>query len=358
MPDKEAIEDQLQLLAAYRRTLIQYLKQQATIGTTYIQPGVTQGIHEARHHIKRIKNTLKGWGVDVEDWPDDEELPEEAPPRPIGGVALRSTASIWRYWPVTIAIAALIFMFLGTPNMPQSLIFAQVTPSPFATDSPLAQGKGFTGAPSIETSISPPQPSPQAIAMQIVVSSPEKLLAQPVPTDPPAAPPTTHPTLTNATPPNTPNEPPQQQPTTPPTLPIATAPATPTNPPAAAAPTTAPKLQIATAPPTSAPTSTPNSVPTLAGINVPSDAAQSGLRVVAVEPLSPAAQAGFRVGQILLSLNGQATQDVETARSIIAQNKGKSLSAIVMENSILLTIVVTPGDGDLGIDLCSVALCV
>ena len=39
MPDKEAIENQLQLLAVYRRTLVQYLKQQAMIGATYIQPG-------------------------------------------------------------------------------------------------------------------------------------------------------------------------------------------------------------------------------------------------------------------------------------------------------------------------------
>jgi S1-C subfamily serine protease len=99
-------------------------------------------------------------------------------------------------------------------------------------------------------------------------------------------------------------------------------------------------------------------MPTLVVINSPKDVAQSGLRVVAVDPLSPAAQAGFRVGQILLSLNGQATQDVETARSIIAQNQGKPIPAIVLDGSTLLTLVVTPRAGDLGIDLCSVALCV
>ena len=339
MPDKEAIENQLQLLAVYRRTLVQYLKQQAMIGTTYIQPGVTQGIHEARQHIKRIKNTLKSWGVDVEDWPDDEELPEEMPPRTIRSVTLRSTPSSWRYWPIMIGIVAVMLIFLGIFIISRSLLLTQVSASPPATDSLFTPAKGFTIVPSPDTLISSPQQSPQTIAIQLVVSSPEKVPAQVALTDlPTAAPPTVSPTL-----------------------PVATAQAAPTAPPAtappAAPPTIPPTVAIAATHSTLVPTSTPTNMPTLAGVNLPPDAAQSGLRIVAVEPLSPAAQAGFRVGQILLSLNGQATQDVETARSIIAQNQGKPITAIVLDGSILLTLVVTPGAGDFGIELCSVALC-
>src|SRR5215213_2821424 len=358
MPDKEAIENQLQLLAAYRRTLVQYLKQQAMIGTTYIQPGVTQGIHEARQHIKRIKNTLKSWGVDVEDWPDDEELPEEMPPRTIRSVAIRSTPSSWRYWPIMIGIVAVMLIFLGMFIISRSLLLTQVSASPPATDSLFTPAKGFTIVPSPDTLISSPQQSPQAIAIQLVVSSPEKVPAQVALTDlPTAAPPIVSPTLPVATaqaaptaPPAT--APPAAPPTIPPTVAIAAAQAARTAPPAtappAAPPTIPPTVAIAATHSTLVPTSTPTNMPTLVGVNLPLDAAQSGLRIVAVELLSPAAQAGFRVGQILLSLNGQATQDVETARSIIAQNQGKPITAIVLDGSILLTLVVTPGAGDFG----------
>lgn len=94
MPDQEAIEHQLQLLAAYRQTLMQYLKQQAMIGMVYIQPGVAQGIRESRANIRRIKGILKGWGVNVDNWPDDEELPGEVSTQPII-VPVPSTSSIW-----------------------------------------------------------------------------------------------------------------------------------------------------------------------------------------------------------------------------------------------------------------------
>jgi hypothetical protein len=68
----EAIDDQLELLKAHRRTLLIYLKQQATLGSAHAPPGVESGIREARAAIRRIKATLQGWGTAVDDHPDDE----------------------------------------------------------------------------------------------------------------------------------------------------------------------------------------------------------------------------------------------------------------------------------------------
>jgi hypothetical protein len=72
MPDQEAIDQQQELLAAYRRTLAQYLKQQALAGEVNVPPAVTNGIRKARDHIRRIKDVLRGWGVVVANHPDDE----------------------------------------------------------------------------------------------------------------------------------------------------------------------------------------------------------------------------------------------------------------------------------------------
>jgi outer membrane protein assembly factor BamB len=69
---QEEIDQQRMLLMTYRRTLAHYLSQQATLGTAHIPPEVTHGIREARDNIRRIKGILDGWGVPVEDKPDDE----------------------------------------------------------------------------------------------------------------------------------------------------------------------------------------------------------------------------------------------------------------------------------------------
>jgi hypothetical protein len=68
---QEAIDDQRELLAAHRRTLAVYLKQQAALGSAYAPPGVANGIREAREGIGRAKASLRAWGVDVADLPDD-----------------------------------------------------------------------------------------------------------------------------------------------------------------------------------------------------------------------------------------------------------------------------------------------
>jgi hypothetical protein len=72
MPSQEDILHQQTLLQDYRRTLFHYLSQRAQLSTAYAPPGVSQGIHEARENIRRIKAVLRNWGIAVEDLPDDE----------------------------------------------------------------------------------------------------------------------------------------------------------------------------------------------------------------------------------------------------------------------------------------------
>lgn len=73
MAEQEDIERQLKLLKTHRETLSHYLYQQATFGTAYLPPNIAQSIRESRAQIRRIKDTLNSWGVEVKDLPDDEE---------------------------------------------------------------------------------------------------------------------------------------------------------------------------------------------------------------------------------------------------------------------------------------------
>jgi hypothetical protein len=75
MPSTEDMEQQRQLLQAYRRTLGELLRQQAMFGAAYVPPAIATGIHEARNEIARIKSVLRGWGNTIEDLPNDKELP-------------------------------------------------------------------------------------------------------------------------------------------------------------------------------------------------------------------------------------------------------------------------------------------
>jgi hypothetical protein len=70
---QEEISAQQKLLEASRRTLAHYLRQQLVHSTAYTPPAVTHGIYEAREEIRRIKITLRGWGVEVDDHPNDAE---------------------------------------------------------------------------------------------------------------------------------------------------------------------------------------------------------------------------------------------------------------------------------------------
>ncbi len=55
VPNPDDIADQLELLAAHRSTLAEFLKQQALLGMAYAPPGIANGIRFARNAIKQIK---------------------------------------------------------------------------------------------------------------------------------------------------------------------------------------------------------------------------------------------------------------------------------------------------------------
>lgn len=69
----EDITEQEKLLQLYRQTLAHYLYQRASLGSSHIPPGIANGINEARDYIRHIKDTLRGWGVKVDNHPNDEE---------------------------------------------------------------------------------------------------------------------------------------------------------------------------------------------------------------------------------------------------------------------------------------------
>lgn len=71
MPSNEDIQQQQELLLAYRRTLAVLLKQQALAGEAHVEPQIMHGIVEARENIARIKQYLIQWGMTVEDSPSD-----------------------------------------------------------------------------------------------------------------------------------------------------------------------------------------------------------------------------------------------------------------------------------------------
>src|SRR5215217_7100055 len=81
--DQETIKAQLELLAAHRRTLAVYLRQQAELGVL-APPGVFNGIAETQSAIRGIKEQLRADGVPVEDEPNDDVQPTAvvAPSRP------------------------------------------------------------------------------------------------------------------------------------------------------------------------------------------------------------------------------------------------------------------------------------
>jgi hypothetical protein len=79
MLSPEEIAEQQKLLAAHRRTLAIYLRQQAEIGRAYSPPALINGIDDTREQIRRIKATFRAAGVMVAEDPDDEE--PQAPPR-------------------------------------------------------------------------------------------------------------------------------------------------------------------------------------------------------------------------------------------------------------------------------------
>jgi hypothetical protein len=67
------IHDQQALLRAHRQTLAVYLQQRALLGAALTPPGIVNGIIENRAAIQRIKQTLRDWGAEVDDHPNDTD---------------------------------------------------------------------------------------------------------------------------------------------------------------------------------------------------------------------------------------------------------------------------------------------
>lgn len=82
MPDQESIAEQEALLETHRRTLSHLLSQEAVFGPGYVPSQVAHGIASARAGIRQAKRILRGWGVAIEDHPDDDDLApgHEVPP--------------------------------------------------------------------------------------------------------------------------------------------------------------------------------------------------------------------------------------------------------------------------------------
>ncbi|HEU5099528.1 MAG TPA: toll/interleukin-1 receptor domain-containing protein, partial [Roseiflexaceae bacterium] len=72
MATPEQIVQQQRLLETHRSTLSARLNQQAMLGVAHTPPEVVHDIREARASIERIKDTLRSWGVALEDHPDDD----------------------------------------------------------------------------------------------------------------------------------------------------------------------------------------------------------------------------------------------------------------------------------------------
>lgn len=82
MPEDETIRNQKQRLKDHRQNLELFLRQKVLQGgDAYVRAEVAGGIRENRKEITRIKTILRGWGIAVEDHPDDTEPPgPEQPP--------------------------------------------------------------------------------------------------------------------------------------------------------------------------------------------------------------------------------------------------------------------------------------
>jgi hypothetical protein len=65
----------LLVLANQRRRLATYLRRVAVIDAAYAPPKLVASIAETRAKIARLKAIVRAYGGEVEDHPDDEELP-------------------------------------------------------------------------------------------------------------------------------------------------------------------------------------------------------------------------------------------------------------------------------------------
>jgi hypothetical protein len=72
MPSREEISNQQDLLRRYRRNLTHLLKQVTSFGSEDAVPlAIMNSLDDTRANINRIKGILRGWGVNVDDLPDE-----------------------------------------------------------------------------------------------------------------------------------------------------------------------------------------------------------------------------------------------------------------------------------------------
>lgn len=131
MPSQEEIDRQQQLLDAHRATLAILLAQQARHTRAYTPPATEHGIREARAEIERAKRTLRGWGIAVEDQPDDEDS-EQTPSAPAVQARKRAPAIINI---IFVAVAAGLIVFLIThPDVITPRLIIPTPASPTTTN--------------------------------------------------------------------------------------------------------------------------------------------------------------------------------------------------------------------------------
>lgn len=152
MLSEEEVNEQLELLRTYRRTLATYLRQQAAIGESFSPPALLYGIAETRSHIKRIKDVLGAAGVAVPAHIDDEEPPSPtlAPPR---SANRRASVLLTAAGAALLIVAGLALGMYGSPLLQR--------PSPAATSGATAAVAG-----QVATAPEPAQPTAAAALIQ------------------------------------------------------------------------------------------------------------------------------------------------------------------------------------------------
>jgi hypothetical protein len=128
MLSPEEIAEQQQLLAAHRRTLAIYLKQQAMIGRAYSPPVLINGIEDARSNIRRIKRILNAAGVAAPNDPDDDSSTSTLP-RPVALPTQGGLLPRWQ-WPVVAGILAIVLAIGGwwVSSQPKDTSSQEATP--------------------------------------------------------------------------------------------------------------------------------------------------------------------------------------------------------------------------------------
>ena len=145
-PSQDDIEQQQVLLTTNRGTLNHHLRQRAQLGSAYAPSGVSHGIRETRTEIRRIKAVLRGWGVTVEDKPDDEEVKSD------DTTILYSHPGKQRIAPITIILVALILISSAIV-----LILVYVTNTRGENPISSAFSSAFSAAPTAD--VVPPTPT-------------------------------------------------------------------------------------------------------------------------------------------------------------------------------------------------------